>query len=189
VPLYIDCPLRHLDHYRISYRYTLHLYPLAAVCNLIRYHTSAVKHWRTCPDVIFHVQLSDTCRSRRYTRFTPNVKTHHNRQERNTLRHFYHESSTIPPTKAARGRLNLASTGSRTENQRSPISRVTPILIQAASIMPEDEIHYEDDYDNKENTAEMDDVKSYGAGDNLRKVLGDNPSEPKPTTQSEIVSM
>jgi hypothetical protein len=85
--------------------------------------------------------------------------------------------------------LNSASIGSRTENQRSLISRVTLILIQAASAFPEDEIHYEDDYDNEENAAEMEDVQSYGEGDNVRDVLRDNPSEPKPTSQSEIVSM
>ena len=35
----------------------------------------------------------------------------------------------------------------------------------------------------------MEDALSNGLGDNLSDVLGDNPSEPEPTTQSEIASM
>jgi len=35
----------------------------------------------------------------------------------------------------------------------------------------------------------MEDALSDGLGDNLSDVLGNNPSEPEPTTQSEIASM
>jgi small-conductance mechanosensitive channel len=35
----------------------------------------------------------------------------------------------------------------------------------------------------------MEDTLSNGLGDNLRDVLGDNPGEPEPTTESEIASM
>jgi hypothetical protein len=35
----------------------------------------------------------------------------------------------------------------------------------------------------------MENALSDGQGDNLSDVLGDNPSEPEPTTQSEIASM
>ena len=87
----------------------------------------------------------------------------------------------MPPKKAARGQLRLASIRSSTENLRSPLGRVTPILTRGASVLPEDEIHDEDDHDDEENTADMEDTLSDGLGDNL--------SEPEPTMQSEIASM
>jgi hypothetical protein len=49
VPLNIDPPVRHLDQYRISYPYTLHLYSLAQVCNCIPSHTSAARCRHTRP--------------------------------------------------------------------------------------------------------------------------------------------
>ena len=95
----------------------------------------------------------------------------------------------MPPKKAARGQLRLASIRSSTENLWSPLGRVTPILTRGASVLPEDEIHDEDDHDYEENTTDMEDALSDGLGDNLSDVLGDNPSEPEPTMQSEIASM
>jgi hypothetical protein len=85
--------------------------------------------------------------------------------------------------------LRLAGISSSTENRRSSLGRVTPILTQAACVLPEDESHDKDDHDDDENTADMEDALSDGLGDNLSDVLGDNPSEPEPTTQSEIASM
>ena len=80
-------PLRHLDLYRISYHYTLHIYSLALVFNRIPlHHTSAVKRRRTSFTLYSIFQLSDTFRSRGYTSFTPIVKERHNRQQTNSLR-------------------------------------------------------------------------------------------------------
>jgi len=87
----------------------------------------------------------------------------------------------MPPKKAARGQLRLASIRSSTDNLRSPLGRVTPIPTREASVLPEDEIHDEDDHDDEENTANMDDALSDSLGDNL--------SEPEPPTQFEIPSM
>ena len=70
-----------------------------------------------------------------------------------------------------------------------PLGRVTPILSRSASVLPEDQIHDEDDHDKEENTADMEDALSDGLRDNLSDVLGDNPSEPEPTAQSKLTSM
>jgi len=87
----------------------------------------------------------------------------------------------MPPKKAARGQLGLASIRSSTENLRLPVGRVTPILTRGASVPQEDESHDEDDHDDDENTADMEDALSDGLGDIL--------SEPEPTTLPEIASM
>jgi len=80
-------PRRHLDLYRISYHYTLHIYPLALVCNSISLlHTSADKCRRTSFTLYSIFQLSDTFRSRGYPSFTPIVKERHNREKTNSLR-------------------------------------------------------------------------------------------------------
>ena len=63
----------------------------------------------------------------------------------------------MPAEKATRGQLRLASVRSSTENLRSPLGRVTPIFTGGASVLPEDEIHDEDDHDDWENTAAMGD--------------------------------
>jgi len=47
----------------------------------------------------------------------------------------------------------------------------------------------EDNQDDDENTAVMEQDLSDGQGDDLSAILGDNPSEPEPTMQSEIASM
>jgi hypothetical protein len=62
-----------------------------------------------------------------------------------------------------------------------PRGPVTPILTRGASVLPEDDIHDEDDHDDEENTANTEDA--------LSDVLGDNLSAPEPTAQSEIASM
>jgi len=94
----------------------------------------------------------------------------------------------MPPKNAARGQLRLARIRSSTENLWLPLGRVTPILSLGASVLPEHEIHDEDNHDDEENTADMEDALSDVLGDNLSDVLGDNPSEPEPTTRSEIAS-
>jgi len=85
--------------------------------------------------------------------------------------------------------LRLASIRSSTGNLPSPLGWVTLILTPGASVLPEDEICHENDHDDEENTAYMEDDLSDGLGDKLSDVLDDNPSEPEPTTQSEIASM
>ena len=146
MPLYIDPPVRHLYQYRISYHYTLHLYSIALLCNRIPSHTSAARRRRMCHSIIFDFQLSDTFHSREYRSFTPIVKKTTQSTGNEQLAHqFYHQSSTMPPKTAARGQLLLASIRSSTENLRSPLARVTPILNRRASVLPEDEIHDEDD--------------------------------------------
>jgi len=121
--------------------------------------------------------------------FTPIVKKRHTRQETNRSRQLYCQSSTMPPKKAARGQLRLASIHSSTENLRSSLGRVPSIPTRRASVLPEDEIDDEDDDDDKENIADMEDALSDALGDNLSDVLGENPSELEPTTQSEITPM
>jgi len=88
----------------------------------------------------------------------------------------------MPPKKAARGQLRLASIRSSMEDLRSPLGRGTPILTGGASVLPQDEIHDEVDHNDEENTADMEAALSDGLGNNLCDVLGDNPSEPVPTT-------
>jgi hypothetical protein len=76
------------------------------------------------------------------------------------------------------------------ENLRSPLGRVIPILTRVVSVLPEHEIHDEEDHYDEENTADMEDGLSDGLGDILSDVLSDIPrNEPERTTQSEIVSM
>ena len=70
-----------------------------------------------------------------------------------------------------------------------PLGQVTSDFSRRASVFLEDEINDEDDHDNEENTADTEDALSDGLGDNLSDVLGNNPSEPEHTTQSEIASM
>ena len=86
-------------------------------------------------------------------------------------RQFYRQSSTMPPKKAARDQLRLASTRSSTENLRSPLGRVTPILTRRVSVLQEHAIYDRSDHDDEENTA--------GREDDLRDGLGDNPSAPE----------
>jgi hypothetical protein len=95
----------------------------------------------------------------------------------------------MPPNKAARGQLRLVGIRSSTENLSLPLGRVTPILTRGTSILPEDEIHHEDDPKDEENTADMEDALSDGLGDNLSDILGDNSSEPESSTQFEIASL
>jgi hypothetical protein len=95
----------------------------------------------------------------------------------------------MPAKKATRGQLRLASISSSTENLHLPLVRATPILTRGLSILQDDDKHYEDDHDDNERTADMEDALNDGLGDNLSDVLCDNPSEPEPTTQSEIASM
>jgi len=95
----------------------------------------------------------------------------------------------MPPKNTARGRLRLASIRSSTENQRSPLGRVNPILTRGASVLSQDEINDKQDHNDEENTADMEHALSDGLRDNLSDVLGYNPSEPEPTTQSDIASM
>jgi hypothetical protein len=56
-------------------------------------------------------------------------------------------------------------------------------------VLLQQEIYDEVDHDDEQNTADMEDALSNGLGDNLSDVLGEDPSKPEPTTQSEIVSM
>ena len=95
----------------------------------------------------------------------------------------------MPPKTGARGQVRLPSIRPSTENLGSPLGQVTPILPHGASVLPEEEIHDEDDQDDEENPADMEDASNKGLGDNLSDVLGDNPSKPEPTTQSEIATM
>jgi len=87
----------------------------------------------------------------------------------------------MPPKKASRDQLRLASTGSSTENLRSPLGRVTPILTRRVSVLQEDEIYDESDRHNEDITADRE--------DDLSECLGGNPSAPEPTMQSEIATM
>jgi hypothetical protein len=160
------------------------------MCNHIPSHTSAARGRRTRPYITLDFQFSDTLRAQGYTSFTPIVKkTTQSTGNEQLASQFDHQSSTMPPKKAARGQLRLGSLRSRTENLRSPLGRVIRILTRGASVPPEDAIHDEDQHDDEENTADMKDALSDVLGDNLSDVLGDNPSEPEPTTQSEIASM
>jgi len=104
-------------------------------------------------------------------------------------RQIYRQSSTMPSKTAARGQVRLACICSSTENLRSPLGRVTLILTWGASVLPEDELRDEDNQVDDENTAVMEQDLSDGQGDDLSAILGDNPSEPEPTMQSEIASM
>jgi len=93
------------------------------------------------------------------------------------------------PVTATSGQLHLTDILSSTENLRSPLDRIPPILTPAASVLPEDEIHEENDHDHKQNTADMEDDLSDSLGDNLGDIRTNNPGKPEPTTQSEITSM
>jgi len=110
-------------------------------------------------------------------------------ENKQVAQQFYRLSSTMPPKTAARGQLHLASVLTSTENLQSPLGRETLIVTRGACVLPEDEIHDENNQDDKENTADMEEDLSDGQGDNLRDVLGDNLSKPEPTMQSEIASM
>ena len=94
--------------------------------------------------------------------------------------------STMPPKKAAKCQLHLASIHSSTENLRLPLRQVTPCLSCGTSVLPEDEIHNKHDHNDEENTADMEEVLRGCPGDNMSDVLGDNPSEPERTMQTEI---
>ena len=95
----------------------------------------------------------------------------------------------MPPEKAARGQLGLASICLSTENRRSRISRVTSICTWRAAVLPEDEIHNDSDLKDEKNTANMEDDLCDGQGDVLSNILSETPTGPKPTMQSEIASM
>jgi len=69
------------------------------------------------------------------------------------------------------------------------LSWVTSILTRWASVPPENKILETNDHDDQENTADMEDDLSNNPCHNRSDILGDNPSEPEPTTQSNIASM
>jgi hypothetical protein len=60
----------------------------------------------------------------------------------------------------------MATTRSRTENLRSPLGSVTPILTGQLSVFQEEEIYDESDHNDKENTADRDDDLTDGLGNN-----------------------
>jgi len=95
----------------------------------------------------------------------------------------------MPSKKPARGQSPFASISSSTENLRSPLRWVTPILTWGATVHLEDEIHDENDHDKADSTANMDEDLINGQGVNVSDILGDNRSEPTPTMQSKIASM
>jgi len=51
------------------------------------------------------------------------------------------------------------------------------------------EMHDENDHEEKQHNAYMEDYLRDSLGDYLSDILGDNQSEPEPTTQSELASM
>jgi hypothetical protein len=95
----------------------------------------------------------------------------------------------MPPKKLTRGQWHLAGIHSRPENRGIPLSRVTLTVNRGGSKQPEDEIHDKNDYNHEVNTADVEDDPGDGQDDNLNDILGNSPSKPEPTMQSEIVSM
>lgn len=75
------------------------------------------------------------------------------------------------------------------ENLWSPLGHVTTILTQGAYVLRQDEIQDEDDHHNKDNTADIADYLTAGVGHDRCDILGDNPCEPEPATQSELTLM
>jgi len=127
--------------------------------------------------------------TRRYEFYPCCQKTTHLTGNEQLASEFSRQLSTIPPKTAAWGQLGLASICSRTENLWWHLGRVTPIITQGATVLPEAEIHNKDDHADEEITANMEDTLSDGLGDNFSDVLANNPSKSEPTTHSAISSM
>jgi len=68
---------------------------------------------------------------------------------------FYSQSSTMPPRNASRGSLSVATVCLSTENLWSALGSVTTILTQCASVIWQDEIHDESDFDYEGNTVNI----------------------------------
>jgi len=121
-------PLRHLDRYRISYHYILHIYSLALICNRTPlHHTSAVKRRRTSLYIIFDFSVIGYLSLTRIHEFYLYCQRTRQPTENEQLAHqFYLQSSTMPPEKLPD--INCAwLVHVRPRKTYDLLSRVTPI--------------------------------------------------------------